>query len=260
LHYKRDVLFLVYVDDGILVSPHNKHIDKELKLLQETFNISVEGTLKDYVGVNIERAPDGTVHMTQPQPIQSVLTKLNFNEDTKEAVTPAYSSTILKDGKGNGPHKADWNYRRIIGKLNFIASSCRPKLSSAVHQAARFSQDPRTNHTEAVKRIARYRKGLVNKEIIFKPMDNNFKVYADADFGGLWDNTAADSPVTGKSRTGFVITFADCPILWALQLQTKHTLLATEAVYIALSTALHHTIPLMRLIKKNQAHDGTTHA
>jgi hypothetical protein len=67
------------------------------------------------------------VHMTQPQLIQSVLTELNFNEDTKEAVTPAYSSTNLKDGKGNEPHKANWNYRRIIGKLNFIASLCRPE-------------------------------------------------------------------------------------------------------------------------------------
>jgi hypothetical protein len=55
LHYKRDVLFLVYMDDGILVSPHNGHLHKELKILQKQFNISVEGTLINYVGVNIER-------------------------------------------------------------------------------------------------------------------------------------------------------------------------------------------------------------
>jgi Reverse transcriptase (RNA-dependent DNA polymerase) len=221
LYHKRDILFLAYVDDVIIVSPHNQHIDEELDLLKKMFNISDEGTLNDYVRVNIERAPDGTVHMTQPQLSQSVLTELNFNNDTKEATTPVLSSTILRDGKGNEPHKADWNYRRIIGKLNFIASPCRPELSCAVQQAARFSQDPRTNHTEAVKRIARYLKGTVNKGIIFRPTDHAFKVYADADFGGLWDKeTANDSPVTAKSRTGFVITYAACPIFWASQLQT----------------------------------------
>jgi hypothetical protein len=241
----------VYVDDGILVSPHNKHIDEELELLQQTFNISVKGTLNDYVGVNIEQAPDGTVHMTQPQLIQLVLKELNFNDDTKEVVTPALSSTILKDGAGKEKHAADWSYRRIIGKLNFIASSCRPELSCAVHQAARFSQDPRVNHTEAVKRIARYLKGTVNKGIIFRPTNHNFKVYADADFGGLWDkDTAEESPVTAKSRIGYVITYANCPNIWASQLQTEHALSTTEAEYIALSMALRQTIPLMRLIKE----------
>jgi hypothetical protein len=138
--------------------------------------------LNDYVGVNIEQAPDGTVNMTQPHLIQSVLKELNFNNDTKEAVTPTLSSTILKDGAGKEKHAADWSYRRIIGKLNFIASSCRPELSCAVHQAARFSQDPRVNHTEAVKRIARYLKETVNEGIIFRPTDHKFKVYADTFF------------------------------------------------------------------------------
>jgi hypothetical protein len=38
--------------------------------------------------------------------------------------------------------------------------------------------------------------------------------------------------------------------LWVSQLQTKHALSTTEAEYIALNTALRHTIPLMRLIKE----------
>jgi hypothetical protein len=88
----------------------------------------------------------------------------------------------------------------MIGKLNFIASHCQPNISCAVHQAARFSQDPRIKHAETVKCIARYLMGNVNQGLIFKPTDHNFKVWADADFGGLWDKeTAAESPVTAKS-------------------------------------------------------------
>jgi hypothetical protein len=37
---------------------------------EKQFNMSVESTLSDYVGVDIERDSEGNVHMTQPQLIQ----------------------------------------------------------------------------------------------------------------------------------------------------------------------------------------------
>jgi hypothetical protein len=84
-----------------------------------------------------------------------------------------------------------------------------------------------------------------------KPTNNNFKVYVDADFGGLWDKEMApDHPITSKSRTGYVVTYANCPIIWASQLQSEIALSTTEAEYLALSTALRHTIPIMRLVKE----------
>jgi hypothetical protein len=192
--------------------------------------------------------------MMQPQLIQSVLKELNFNTDTKEASTPVYPTITLRDGKGKDIHNADWLYCRIIGKLNFIAATCRPEISCAVHQAARFSVDPRVNHTEAIKWIARCLKANPEKGIIFKPTDHSFKVWADAAYGDLYNKeTAADSPVTAKSRTGYIVTYADCPIIWASQLQTETAMSTTEAEYIALSSALHQTIPLVCLIKEIKA-------
>jgi hypothetical protein len=91
----------------------------------------------------------------------------------------------------------------------------------------------------------------VDKGIILNPKHHSFKVYADADFGGLWDKqTAQDNPATAKSRTGYVVTYADCPIIWASTLQTKIALSTTETEYIALSTALWQAIPIMRLVKE----------
>jgi hypothetical protein len=251
LYYKNDVLFTVYVDDGIFISPSEQHVLDEIELLKQHFNISEEGILNDYVRVSIERASDGAIHMTQPQLINSVLHELNFNEDTKMMHTPALSSKVLKNVPGKEPHKADWSYRRIIGKLNFICSSCRPEISCAVHQCARFSQDPRINHTEAVKRIARYLKGNVERGIIIRPTKHSFQVWVDADFAGLWDKeTAMNKPVTAKSRTGYVVTYGGCPIIWASQFQSEIALSTTEAEYLAMSTALRNTIPLIRLVEE----------
>jgi hypothetical protein len=102
-----------------------------------------------------------------------------------------------------------------------------------------------------IKRIGRYLCDNVEKGIIMRPEGHSFNVYVDADFGGLWDReTAADNPITSKSRTGYVVMYAGCPIIWGSTLQSEIALSTTEAEYLALSTALRQTIPIMRLVKE----------
>jgi hypothetical protein len=111
--------------------------------------------------------------MTQPQLIQWIIKEMNLLLDTtKTSSTPAYSSVTLSAGKDKPPHKADWEYGRIIGKLNFLEKSCRPKIACAVHQVARFSADPRRNYSEAVNKIVRYLKGNPDMGLIYKPNDH----------------------------------------------------------------------------------------
>jgi hypothetical protein len=241
----------LYVDDGVLASPNAEHLDEAINKLQGRFKITEEKGINDYVGINIERINDNVLKMTQPQLIQSIMKELNSTNDTKVARTPAMTSKILTAGKKNPKHKADWLYRRIIGKLNFLEKSVRPDISCAAHNVARFSEDPRLNHTEAVTRIVRYLKGTSEDVIIFAPTQHSFEVWVDADFCGLWNrDTAIDDPATAKSRTGLVVTYAGCPITWASQLQTEVAQSTTEAEYIALSTALRSTIPIMRLVRE----------
>ena len=42
--------------------------------------------------------------------------------------------------------------------------------------------------------------------------------YADADFVGLWGHEDPQDPICARSRTGFVVTFANCPLLWVSKL------------------------------------------
>jgi hypothetical protein len=52
------------------------------------------------------------------------------------------------------------------------------------------------------------------------------------------------------SCTGFVITYANCPIYCASHLQTEIALSTAEAEYIAMSSSLYKVIPLMTLMKE----------
>jgi hypothetical protein len=47
-------MFVVYVDEGILVSPSQDKVNEELVILKKRFNISVEGVQTDKAKIHIE--------------------------------------------------------------------------------------------------------------------------------------------------------------------------------------------------------------
>ncbi|KAI2503574.1 hypothetical protein MHU86_10861 [Fragilaria crotonensis] len=55
---------------------------------------------------------------------------------------------------------------------------------------------------------------------------------------------------TARSRHGYFIKYADCPLLWKSQLQTEVALSSTESKYTGLSYALRDAIPVMELLKE----------
>jgi hypothetical protein len=83
----------------------------------------------------------------------------------------------------------------------------------------------------------------------------SIEIFADADFCGLYNpETALYDPVTAKSRTGYIVKYMGCPIVWASRLQTETALSTTEAEYIRCSEALRTVIPLMDLLKEARSH------
>jgi hypothetical protein len=79
----------------------------------------------------------------------------------------------------------------------------------------------------------------------------SFEVWVDADFSGNWSkSTAENDPSTAKSRSGYVITYGGCPIIWVSKLQTQIALSSCEAEYISLSQSLRDAIPIMRMLQE----------
>ena len=67
----------------------------------------------------------------------------------------------------------------------------------------------------------------------------------------MWDaETAEHDVMTARSRSGHIITYAGCPIVWGSNLQTIIALLTTETKLLTLSLALHKLINLMELVRK----------
>ncbi|MGH7974068.1 MAG: Ty1/Copia family ribonuclease HI [bacterium] len=92
-------------------------------------------------------------------------------------------------------------------------------------------------------------KGTQDKGLLFTPTEDlKLDCYVDADFAGLWGHEDSQDPISARSRTGYVLVFAGCPILWVSKLQTEIALSTTEAEYVALSQSMRDVLPTQRLI------------
>jgi hypothetical protein len=253
--YRGKTLYVLYTDDSLLAGPDAKEIEQIIKELQTKakLSITVEGDLADFLGVNIDRRDNGTIHLTQSHLIDQILSDLRMNNDNvKPKSTPAASSKLLSRHTRSKPFDNSFNYRSVIGKLNYLEKATRSDISFAVHQCARFVSDPRVEHGDAVRWLGRYLKGTRNKGTIMRPVPNKeLEVYVDASFCGDWEPTeAAKDRDTARSRHGYIINYAGCPLLWKSQLQTEIALSSTESEYTGLSYALRDAIPIMQLLKE----------
>ena len=243
------------------MDPNPEVAQSRVKELQMSFDIEIHGDLNDYLGIQIQQKLDGTITMTQPQLIDSILKDLGLldklgkphpNTTTKD-LPSMVTRKITADTNGQ-PFTFPWNYRSVIGKLNYLEKSSRPDISFVVHQLARYSTKTRQSHGQAIKHLGRYLLGTRHQGIILqptKPLD--LVTYVDADFSGTWDpKYAKDDPDTARSRSGYIVFLADSPLFWSSKLQTIIALSTAESELIALSEATRFIQSITYLIDEIQ--------
>ena len=74
--------------------------------------------------------------------------------------------------------------------------------------------------------------------------------YADAYFSGMWGHENSQDPIYARSRTGFVVTFSNCSLLWVSKLQIEIALSTLHSEYVSLSHSVRALLPLEILIKE----------
>ena len=135
--------------------------------------------------------------------------------------TPTKVEAPLGTDANGDEDKIYWpnSYSSVIGMMLYMASNTRPYTSFAVHQCDRFTHNTKSSHETAVNRIYRYLQGTKDNCLVFNPSKKLVVVcYADADFAVLWVNYNPQDPICDISRTGFVVIFSGCPILWVSKL------------------------------------------
>jgi hypothetical protein len=199
--YRDNVIFIVYVDDGIFLGPSDQQlrdIINELRNLK--LSIEDQGHPADYVGVSIKKLKNGVIELTQRALIDSIISDVALS-DSKVKAVPAKVSEILHAHLDKPPFLMNFGYRSVIGKLNYLAQTTRPDIVYRTHQLAKYSSDPRDPHGEAVLYLIHYLKKTRDLGTCFKPnRDKGFECYCDADFSGNWNKHLTPfDPSTAKS-------------------------------------------------------------
>ena len=258
LFLRNDCMLVIYTDDCICFSKETetaKQLIKDLK--DDDFLLKDEGDAMDFLGVRIKTTSDNgnqMIIMTQTGLIELILTDLGLSK-CKIKQVPA-SEILHPDKTGADRIEAEkWKYRSVIGKMNYLAMNTRPDIAFAVHQCAKYCNNPKLLHEKAVKHIGKYLAATRDKGIILWPTANGqLDAYVDADFAGRWHQKYAQLRESVLSRTGYVITYCGCPVTWSSKLQTEIALSTTESEYIALSSMMRTLLPMRSMLKEINKH------
>ena len=123
LFIKGTVLLVLYVDDATLFSPNSMAINCEIMSLKQSFELTDEGDLQDYLGTWLTKHPDGRIKLQQKKTINNCLEMLGMGPTSKNLKThdtPAESSKILHADEDGANRKHAWNYWAVLGCLNYL--------------------------------------------------------------------------------------------------------------------------------------------
>ena len=92
-------------------------------------------------------------------------------------------------------------------------------------------------------------KGTLDRGLILDPRDDfTLECCPDSDFAGLWGYEDANDPHCVRSRAGWVITLAGCPIVWSSRLIQLICLSSMESEYVSMSMAMKELLPAIDLV------------
>ena len=89
--------------------------------LKEDYDLTDEGNLNEYLGIKIEEWQDGSRVLTQPLLTRRILMVVGIDQKRKTQIkrkTPAIR--VLQKDEGGHKRKQKWDYRSVVGMLNFL--------------------------------------------------------------------------------------------------------------------------------------------
>ena len=159
VYYSSNSIIIVYVDDVIIISKKESTLDAIVKSLfegEEKFNLTDEGSLDKYLGIDIRDLGKDSYELCQPFLIERIIKLVGLEETDKQKRTTPVGKPLLYRNLEGKPYKKQWNYQVAVGMLNHLQATTRPDISMAMHQCVRFCNDPKLSHERALQRIVRY--------------------------------------------------------------------------------------------------------
>jgi hypothetical protein len=221
------LICISYVDDLIFWACNEKDIHHiAMKLREVGVDLEQETDDAGFLGIRMECDSDtGLLEMKQEGLTLGIIEAMRLDIGfVTPKWTTAEAAPLVKDSEG-APATGAFSYSSVIGMLLYLSGHTRPDIAYAVNCAAQYMCCPKISHKEVLKQIDRYLKATCNRGLIIKSSSGVLKndAYSDANFAGMYGYEHHDNPSCVKSRTGYVINVANCPVMWQSKLQMETT-------------------------------------
>ena len=232
-------ILLVWVDDILSIASSSARNDLIEQEIGGKFEIKSLGRPTNLLGMGIaQNDENGAISLFQTAYIDSLLKKFGM-VDANSVTTPMDPNVKLDDSEtsesntdklGEQDTRGSTSYSTLIGSLMYLAIGTRPDIASAVNKLAQYTQDPKTVHWTAVKRIFRYLKGTRHHMLTYGGPDDfitqDMNIYCDSDWAADLDR---------KSISGYVITIGGGAVSWSSKKQSTVATSTAEAEYVAIA-------------------------
>ncbi|GJT54091.1 retrovirus-related pol polyprotein from transposon TNT 1-94 [Tanacetum coccineum] len=222
LHGGDILLVQVYVDDIIFGSTNPDFSKRFANLMKNTFEMSMMGELKFFLGLQVHQSPRG-VFISRSQYAIELLKKHGLDECVSMS-TPMATERLDADLQGTPTDQT--TYRRMIGGLMYL-TAVRRDIAFATFVCARYQARPTVKHLKEVKRIFRYLRQSYNMGLWY-PKDSGFELiaYSDADHARCKDDCKSTSE--GLQFLGGKL------MSWSSKKQDCTAMSTAEAKYVSL--------------------------
>jgi hypothetical protein len=241
-HRSSDTVYLLlYVDDIILTTSSTELLCRTISVLQREFAMKDIRPLHHFLGITVERHPDGLFH-DQHTYTHDIL-KRAVMADCKPCMNPVDLQAKLAGDLGPPVHDAS-QFQRIVGALQYLTFT-RPDIAYAVQQICLRMHDPQEPHLTAMKRILRYLQGTSDYGLLLRrSSSSDLIVYTDANWAGC--------PDTHRSSSGYAVFLRDNLVSWSTKRQIVVFRSSAEAKYRAVANGVAEATWLRQVLHELQ--------
>lgn len=207
-------------------------------VLKGKFNVYDLGTIKNYVGLEITKVPEG-YKISLRSKIAQLLKQYNLEQcnGAKTSMTLEYE----KNDTNSPIFDADI-YRSLVGSLMYISNWSRLNIAISCNLLARMSSQPTQKNWLAAKRILRYLKQTIDLTLYLIPTENmELTAFVVASF--------ASDTTTRQSTSGLTVFLAGSLMGWKSTTQRNIALSTCEAEFSALSGLCTELVWYKQLLK-----------
>lgn len=232
------LIVAIYVDDLAIVGERGP-ISDFIRSISELLDVTDLGLASNVLSILIEQTPGEGTKMGLPTYTEAVLEDSRM-KDTRPVSTPIMAQRapgLQDEEKFSGEV-----YRRVVGKLLYIANATRPDISFAVCHHSQRNQDPKLKDWIEVKHTLRYLRGTTDLCLNYRKTGKPLQAYVDADW--------ATDKMDRRSISGYVLLLAGGAVSWSARKQRSVATSTVEAEYVAMAEAAKEVLWMKKLLKE----------